>query len=84
LSEETECFWSSVSNCKEDEEFEQLKSIVEKHQKTIDFFENLGDDEVGIYNGNSDTLESCKHEFMQFSEDVYIYSIGVYFNPKNY
>ncbi len=80
LSEETESFWSAVSNAKDD--FEHLKVIVEKHQKTIDFFENLKDNEVGIYNGNSDTLESCKQEFMQFSEDVYTYSIGVYFNPK--
>lgn len=84
LSEETENFWNAVSNDKDDEDFEHLKIIVEDHQKTIDFFENLSDDEIGIYNGNNNTLESCKHEFMQFSEDVFTYSIGVYFNPKKH
>lgn len=82
LSEETERFFEQLKDVIEDKDFEELENRINKHKICLNFFDKLKDDEVAIYNGNSDSLESCKHEFMQFSEDVYTYSIGVYFNPQ--
>jgi len=82
LSDEKERFFEQLKDVIEEKDFEQLEDRINKHKICLNFFDRLNGDEVAIYNGNNDTLESCKHEFMQFSEDVYTYSIGVYFNPQ--
>lgn len=84
IKSETEHFWIEVKEAQENEDFERLLIIVDKQKQAIDFFENLPEDETPYYNGNSDSYGSISTTMMQYSEDVYTYAIGVYFNPKNY
>lgn len=82
IESETEHFWEAVKETQENEDFESLLKIIDKQKEAIDFFENLPEDETPIYDGNCDSYESVPNTMMHYSEDVYTYAVGVYFNPE--
>jgi hypothetical protein len=83
LVNEEENFWDALnydlqSDC---QDYEELKALIKKHDKTIELFENCKDNEVVVYDNNRNILYTLPKKMMQFTEDVFSYSIGVYFNP---
>lgn len=81
LRNEIENFWDAVNYEVENQDYQDLKELIKKHDKTIELFENCKDNEVVVYDNNRDILYTLPTKMMQFNEDVFSYSIGVYFNP---
>lgn len=78
----TSSFWETLGNIIENKDLEKVEHIIGKFKDNLALIQGMEDDETAIYNGNTDEVETCKNEFMQFQYDTRTHAIGVYFNPE--
>jgi hypothetical protein len=84
IKDQEERFWEQLKDIIENKDFNELLNIVNQRKENIEYMNSVEDNQIIYYDGNSDTLNNIRYTFMQFSEDVYTYAIGVYFNPNKH
>ncbi len=84
LQTELDRFKEGIETGIDNEDFELIDKAYQLFKKFQEAYENKGESETIIYDGNSDRFEAIPNEMMSYSEDVYTYAIGVYFNPREH